>query len=103
MATSTATQALKDLRVKVEEHDQFINGNGKEGAKTRLKSLEECDKSSAGKLEKIEKKLDVLMERKAWSSGLLTGLTLIAGLATSLLIWVMTSLIPRIIETIGAP
>jgi hypothetical protein len=54
MATASIAAQLKDIRACQDEHDEFINGNGKPGAKTRLALLEDH-------LGILEKKLDTII------------------------------------------
>ncbi len=76
MATVTAEQ-FATLKQKVCEHEIWIDGNGKEGAKTRLKTVEDATRA-------IEKKIDRMT---GWLAGL------IASVLGSILIWMITNLL----------
>ena len=69
----------------VADHDEWINGNGKEGAKTRLATLEKG-------LGRIEEQLNKITN---WIIGLFV--TLIGGF----LMYFFTSLLPQIITDLG--
>lgn len=65
------------VKAKVNEHELWIDGNGKEGAKTRLKTVERATES-------IEKKIDKMT---SWLSGL------VATVVGAIVIWVITNLL----------
>lgn len=76
---------LPAIEKDIEDHAQWINGNGKEGAKTRLATLEKG-------LSKIENQLNKLI---GWMVGLV--LTLAGGF----LMYFFTNLLPRIVAELG--
>ena len=54
MATATIAEHIKEIAACQDEHDRFINGNGKPGAKERLALLE-------NNFEILNKKLDMII------------------------------------------
>ena len=80
MGAAVSATAFKTLADKVCEHDQWIDGNGQPGAKTRLALLEQ-------QFEAIEKKLDKLTNAM-WTLALSIG----GGVA----VWFFTKVLPAI-------
>ena len=75
----------KAVRDDVRCHDEWINGNGKEGAKIRIDRLEIA-------VPRIEKKLDAITKAIWGIFSVVTG-----GIA----IWLLTKVLPAVIEMIG--
>lgn len=75
------SQQLKDLESEVKEHDEFINGNGKAGAKQRLGLLEDS-------VDRIEASI-ASMNR--WIIGL------IITIGGSVAVWFITTELPKIV------
>ena len=71
---------------------EWMNGNGKPGAKTRLALLEDRFVNLDEKIDKVDKKLDRIMN---WVLGIAA--TIIGGL----LIYLFTNLIPKWIAHVG--
>jgi hypothetical protein len=80
MATIT-TAEFTEIKRKVCEHEVWIDGNGKEGAKTRLKRVEDST-------DRIERKLDK-MSNALWG--------LVATIAGGVILWVFTSVLPTLL------
>jgi len=92
MATTTLTTAqltgrVETLEKTVSQHDEFIDGNGKPGAKERIGKLET-------NYADIKKTLDQMTSR-------ITGL--IYTIVGAIIIYVFTSVLPGIIGHIGTP
>ena len=79
MAT-IAKAELDNIKKTLCEHDEFINGNGKQGAKARLDVMDE-------QMETIDEKLDSIL-------GILKGIAISAG--GGLILWIATVVFPRI-------
>ncbi len=71
------------------EHDEFINGNGHEGAKTTLARMDDRLKIIEDRLAKIE----ALLDRVLWG--------IILTIAVGVIVWLLTWLLPRIIALPG--
>lgn len=84
MATITA-DAFRQLTEDVHCHDEWINGNGKPGAKTRIAGLEDA-------VGRIEKKLD-RVGTAMWA--------LFATVTGGILIWLLTKILPAIVANTG--
>lgn len=80
----TITEFLA-VKEDVKCHDEWINGNGKVGAKTRLKSLEDA-------VDRIERKLDKI-GNAMWG--------IFAAVTVGVLVWLFTKLLPAILALIG--
>jgi len=76
---------LPAIEKQVEDHSEWINGNGKAGAKTRLATLE----NGFGRIENLLNKLT------GWLIGLV--ITLVGGF----LMWFLTNLLPEITAHLG--
>jgi hypothetical protein len=76
---------LPGIEKQVDDHSEWINGNGKVGAKTRLATLENGFQRIEGLLNKLT----------GWLIGLV--ITLVGGF----LMWFLTNLLPQITAHIG--
>ena len=59
--TAELTQELKQVKTDVDDHDKFINGNGKQGAKERLALLEKRDEDLICKIASVDNKINWLI------------------------------------------
>jgi hypothetical protein len=57
---AVATQ-LKEMRDCLDKHDEFINGNGKPGAKTRLELLEDHFGMVEKKIDRLNNSINILI------------------------------------------
>lgn len=92
MATSTLTTAqlsskVETLEKDVEKHDEWIEGNGKKGAKSRMDALETAQNDIIKRLDKIGNLMTALL------------LTVLGGGIG----WFLFEVLPGIIGHVGAP
>ena len=87
MAAITTTE-LKELKVQVSEHEIFINGNGKKGAKERMATIELEQSNIKDDIKEIK---DGVNKAVGWIVG--AAITFIVGL----LIWLFSIVLPSIL------
>jgi len=80
MGAAVTAASFKELTTKVCAHDEWIDGNGQPGAKTRLALLEK-------QFEAIEKKLDRLTSA-IW--------TLALSIGSGVAVWFFTKVVPAL-------
>lgn len=86
-ASPTLNFRVTELETDVKAHSEWINGNGKKGAKSRLDSLEDI-------VERIECRLDKLISA-VW--------VLAASIFTTGAGWILFKVIPDVIAKNGTP
>ena len=83
--------ALDTLAMRVEEHDHFINGNGKPGQKVTNNQFDERLKTLANNIERLEKAVKGMQDLiKKFTIGIVT-----AGVA-----WFLFTVLPDMIKLI---
>ncbi len=94
---ATLEQRVLDLECSDREHDEFINGNHKEGAKVQLAKIDQritnIEEQRLPAIEKRLEKIEELINKAIWS--------IIVAVGISVLIWIITWLLPRVMAHPG--
>lgn len=83
--------AFDALAQRVEEHEHFVNGNGKPGQKVLNNQFDERLKTMANNIERLERTVEGMQE-------MIKKFTI--GVATAGLVWILFTVLPDLIKLI---
>ena len=92
MTTAVTRTEFTTLKEEVEDHDHFINGNGKPGAKEKFATIDGRFDGLEERLDKLQKTLD---RRDGWF------VAFVATFVGAFLIWLFTSILPALLRIIN--